>query len=110
MGVSVGEVAALIVALISIGLSVLKTRPEIHNLTGDAAQSYSEAARNYAAQVVDLQTRLTRAEETISAHSAELSKMMAENADLRDWAERLVHQVRSLGGDPVKMRSRAEAK
>ncbi len=41
--------------------------------------------------------RLTRLEERIT-------KLEEENELLRDWAERLVAQVKSLGAEPVKMK------
>lgn len=36
----------------------------------------------------------------------QLKAAMAELEDLRDWAERLVHQIRSLEHEPVKIRYR----
>jgi hypothetical protein len=37
-----------------------------------------------------------------------LREKMIELEDVKDWAERLVHQVKSLGGEPVKIRIRQE--
>ena len=47
------------------------------------------------------------AQAKIDELEAKYERVMQENADLRDWAERLVHQVQSLGAEPVKLRVRA---
>ncbi len=107
MSLTIGDLIAIIAAVSALLVAFFKTRPEIRKLDGDAAKSYSEAAHNYASQVTDLQERLARAEKEL----ATLTKLREENSDLREWAERLVHQVRSLGGEPVTLRIRhAEGK
>ena len=40
------------------------------------------------------------------AHALEMEELNAMYADVKDWAERLVLQVKSLGGIPVQIRSR----
>lgn len=106
---SVGEIIAILASIIAVALSILKTKPEIRSINGETAESYSQAARNYADQVVDLQTRLSKAEHSLAAIMGEVNELRKNNADLREWAERLTHQVKSLGGDPVQMRVRPEA-
>jgi hypothetical protein len=44
--------------------------------------------------------------ETIRADNTRMREKLLELEDVKEWAERLVHQVQSLGGDPVKMRIR----
>jgi hypothetical protein len=43
---------------------------------------------------------------TIRDENSMLRQKVDELEDVRDWAERLVHQVLSYGGTPVKMRQR----
>ena len=107
---SIGEWIALVASFVAILVSLFKTKPEIRALSGDSAESYSEAAKNYAEQVVKLQERLTKAEESLATVMGEINELRKENGDLRDWAERLTHQVKSLGAVPVAMRVKAEPK
>jgi hypothetical protein len=105
---SLGEWVAIIASLVAVGLSIVKTKPEIRSINGETAESYSQAASNYAAQVVDLQTRLSKAEQGLAVVMGEVNELRKNNADLREWAERLTHQVKSMGGDPVQMRVRTD--
>lgn len=41
---------------------------------------------------------------TVRIENYRMREKLTELEDVREWAERLVHQVRSLGGEPVKMR------
>jgi len=107
--ISIGEIIAIVGSVIAIALSILKTKPEIRSINGETAESYSQAARNYADQVVDLQTRLSKAEQSLSVIMGEVNQLRKQNEDLREWAERLTHQVKSMGGEPVQMRVRPDA-
>lgn len=40
----------------------------------------------------------------LRAENELLKQSLAELEDVREWAERLVHQIRSLGHEPVKLR------
>lgn len=42
----------------------------------------------------------------VRTENKELRDKMQEFEDVKDWVERLVHQVRSLGAEPVKMRTK----
>ena len=105
---SIGEIVAIIASIVAVALSIVKTKPEIKAINGETAESYSQAASNYASQVVDLQTRLSKAEHSLATIMSEVNELRKNNADLREWAERLTHQVKSLGGDPVQMRVKTE--
>ena len=64
----------------------------------------------------EMRTSKERMQAEITALRGELEAVRKENAqmritlveleDVREWAERLVHQVQSLGAEPVKMRVR----
>lgn len=43
---------------------------------------------------------------TVKIENYQMREKLTELEDVREWAERLVHQVRSLGGEPVKMRAK----
>jgi predicted nucleic acid-binding Zn-ribbon protein len=107
---SIGEWIAIIASLVAIGVSVIKTKPEIRSINGETAESYSQAARNYADEVVNLQTRLTKAEQSLASVMGEVNDLRKQNEDLREWAERLTHQIKSLGAEPVAIRMRVDGK
>ncbi len=44
---------------------------------------------------------------TVKIENYQMREKLTELEDVREWAERLVHQVRSLGGEPVKMRAKS---
>jgi uncharacterized protein YdiU (UPF0061 family) len=44
--------------------------------------------------------------EAVRRENAQMRVTLTELEDVKDWAERLVHQVQSLGLEPVKMRVR----
>lgn len=73
-------------------------------LSRDAAKQVKEVREemtamgvDYKAQIVILQTRVSQLESELEERDAKLEA-------LQDWAERLVHQVKSLGGTPVEMK------
>ena len=45
---------------------------------------------------------------TVRIENYRMREKLTELEDVREWAERLVHQVRSLGGEPVKMRAKIQ--
>jgi hypothetical protein len=55
------------------------------------------------------QTEMTAMRTELAAVRLENQQMrekLTELEDVKEWAERLVHQVQSLGGEPVKMKVR----
>jgi predicted RNase H-like nuclease (RuvC/YqgF family) len=77
---------------------------------------YAEQINRSSLSLIEpLQKRLDAADKKIAELEAEVAELRAENIRLRaengglkSWADRLVHQVQSLGGTPVKI-SLAEA-
>jgi len=67
----------------------------------DALKCYDDLTQSLSRQVSDLQQKV---EEVIK----ENQKLREENGDVREWADRLVEQVISLHGKPVKIRNRVK--
>lgn len=106
MAVSLTEIVSLIVSLISIGVVLYKTRPEVRKMQGearqssaDAAESFANAAATYALQVTQLQAKVEKQEKQISDLIIEVQKLQI----YKRWAERLVLQIKSLGYEPVNI-------
>ena len=57
-------------------------------------------------RVVELEAEVCELSKRMDTANRELRELHIENGDLREWAERLVHQVKSQGVDPVKIRKR----
>ena len=57
----------------------------------------------------ELRTQSESQAAQLDAQARVIADLNCENDDLRDWAERLVSQVRELNGEPVKIRPRAKA-
>lgn len=95
---SITELVSVAVSVIAILVAVVRTKPE-------AALNYSQAADNFSKQVIALQVRLEKAENELEQVSVQLTTLKAENEALRDWAQRLTYQLKSLNVEPVKMRA-----
>jgi len=90
-------------------------------ITSDAASKVTNDALKllepYKMRVVELEKRVDELEIESREIIKKYSTVCGRNEDLQDWAERLVHQVQSMGAIPVKIRlsrkaqeeSRAEA-
>ncbi len=110
-------------------LGIVKLPAERKKMNADSAKSFAEAAKisEEAAALSakraliasdDLETYKTQVKLDIDELKCEIEKLKLENKakdeiieglqvqldDVQDWAERLVYQVKSLGGDPVKIR------
>lgn len=122
------SLTALITSLVGLYLLITRFPLEKKKLTADtsvsngtSAKAYSEAAQNYAEEVVKLQKQIAQMEldqaceveklnqEIISlkTEQARMSRrqieLEAHDKALVDWADRLCHQIYSLNGVPVKM-------
>ncbi len=104
-------------SLSAIALSLRKYPFESRNMDALAAKSYAEAARSSADRAKEIagefekyqletESELKRLNDEIRSLKITLKERQETLEDLRDWAERLVHQVQSLGSEPVKMRQR----
>lgn len=101
---AIGSISAILI-------SIFKQPHEVKNVDADTVKKYAEAASLSAdrAQTIveEFNAYRKQSEEkinTLQAKVLELEKYKDENEVLRDWAERLVHQVQSLGGSPVPMK------
>lgn len=118
-------IAALITSLVLLfntWWSRRKTEAERHKTEADsdvseasAAETYQRIADRAAERALDLDekieqikadfmARMEQRDKIITEQAAMIRQQAAVIADLQDWAERLAHQVRSLGGTPVEMR------
>lgn len=102
---------------------IQKIRSESISSEGDAAESFANATKIYAEELKAVRVELKDLRKQVDEKDAEIKRIIESKdkiiierekiileqktviADLTDWAERLVHQVRSLGGvDPVPLR------
>lgn len=101
---------ALIIALIAAAPGVYavwqqrkKIPLETSGLSADTAAKYQEIARKSAERVDMMQTRLDLLETQVQALELQLRQANERAGRFEDWARRLTHQVRSLGGVPVEL-------
>jgi SMC interacting uncharacterized protein involved in chromosome segregation len=112
-------------------LGIVKLPAERKKMNADSAKSFAEAAKiseeaaalsakRALAASDDLESYKIQVKVDIDELKCEVEKLKKENKlkdemivdlqlqldDVQDWAERLVFQVKSLGGDPVKIRKR----
>lgn len=97
-------------ALVGSGIAVYvawrKAPREVANLDADTAGKWQTIADKSAGQVEKLTARVDALEKLSQEQEERIRCLEEENADLRDWAERLVHQIKAQGIEPVKMRTR----
>ena len=125
----IGEIIAIIVAIGALIGNVIMWRKLPHETKeidaraesqdADTASKYQAIADKAAeralrleermeAKVLKLECRVDELESEVAKLTEEINWQRTENSNLRDWAERLVHQVQSLGGEPVKLRVKTE--
>jgi hypothetical protein len=101
--------------MIGLWISLKKMTPETTKTTGDAASSAAAAAKIFSDQVIILTGKIDALEKDHAKKVEDLEKCQNElegriqiceneNRDLKDWAARLVHQVKSMGGVPVELK------
>lgn len=112
---SISEAIALIAsfgALLGTGAGVYiawrKTPAEKRQLDSGAAEKWEGIASRSAQRIATLEKRVDELEATIEtiqrADGEQIAQLEIERDELKSWAERLVHQVQSLGGQPVALR------
>lgn len=100
-----------LVSLLGSGLVVWvaakKAPAEIRGIDADATKTNAEAAialnEGLVRRVERLEAELAEACEQVEGMKKEISDLRAENTALHNWAERLAHQVQSMGGVPVPL-------
>lgn len=102
--VEVASLAAIIVSIASIIISWRKAPHESNKFDADASKTFEEGAALAAGRANRLEERIVSLETKIQDQDKRIRHLEEENTRLNDWAMRLVSQVRSLGGQPVKMR------
>lgn len=110
MQITLVDLIALVGAVGAIVFAAIRIKPEASQLNGAAAKAYSEAAANYANQVVELQSRVTTMEGVIARHEREMETLRQERDELDDWCRRLVFQLQSMDVTPVPRRRTAGAR
>jgi hypothetical protein len=103
------EVAALVLSALALYLTWRKSKSEIHSSSGDAAESYANASKTYADEVIKMRGEIDELRRRDGERARQLDFLSKENGVLRDWAERLCYQVKSLGGIPVLCKSEEES-
>jgi hypothetical protein len=126
--IGLGGIGALITALIyvtKIRTEKKASQAETRHIDAETSSLYQDIADRSAERSLKLDIRVAVLEALIVKQSKELQRLpileaivekqakelqrlREENADLRDWAERLVHQVQGLGGQPVGIRAKSE--
>ena len=107
----VGAIASVVTSLIVAALQGYKWR------TGEQPKSAADAAQSLTDTSLAIVTSMRADVEIMKKEISELREenealknQLDEMETVRDWAERLVHQVRSLGHEPVKMRVKVATK
>ncbi len=102
---------ALIVAASSMYVALKKAPVDNENTKVDTATKYqiiadkaAERALKLEQRVIELEQKVDEQDIKIGSQEGEILKYQREIADLRDWAERLVHQLQSEDITPVKIR------
>ena len=85
--------------------------------TGEQQKVNADGASVLTGASIDLVTEMRQARDDdkreIAVLRTEIEKLrseLSEMEDVRDWAERLYYQVKSMGGVPVKIRERKTVK
>ena len=107
-------IASVITAVVTVRLYPVNWR----SLDAGASKQYAEATKLYADEVKTLRAELDtlreelhkrdqvieHMQEMLEKRNAEIARQRQEIGDLREWAARLVEQVKEHRTEPVKMR------
>ena len=103
--VSVGSLLYTIKnARVTRGTSAIKATEDALKVAHEASREVQEMKNQMKlmeVQIEFLEKQLRNANKQIETVTAQLEEEIKEKESIKEWAERLVHQVRSLGGDPV---------
>ncbi len=105
---AVGTVLASVTASI---VAMYMMRPNRENVEAQttaedakASESYANASKLVADELIGVRKQITDLNAILDARDKLIFQLTGDKADLQDWAERLVHQVQSLGSEPVPFR------
>jgi len=84
-----------------------KTESDTDLAQASTAESYARAADIQARRFIEIAKRLEDAERRIDDLERREKDYNLMIDDLKDWVERLCHQIQMLGSVPVEMRKRA---
>ena len=104
----IGSLLAIVIALKKAPHETKEIDSHTENQDADTASKYQDIADRAAVRALGLEVRVNELECEVAKLKDENRRQHSENADLRDWAERLTHQVQSLGGDPMKLRVKVD--
>jgi hypothetical protein len=96
----IADIIALVASLFAVGWGIWDRLASRRKARADAVKVEAEANEIIRQTVMELIAPLKKRIDELEQIVAELK---AENADLKDWAARLVRQVLGFGGDPVKL-------
>ena len=104
-----GAAGSLIVTLITAGMQNRKWQTgEQQNIHADTALVLTETSLKIVNELrVDL-AKLKQEVTELRVENEQLRDNLLELEDVRDWAERLTHQLKSVGLDPVPLKKRGE--
>lgn len=118
------DIVSIVTALIAVATVYIawrKLKPEYQGLDADAATKYAELVDRAAKRETEYQNRIDEIRRSIQVIKDDSDSKVAalekcqeelegrigtlerENRSLKDWASRLVHQVKSLGAIPVEI-------
>ena len=83
-----------------------KLNADANSEDASAIESYANATRTYAEEVKNLRTEVAELRNSLDERDAVIREQATHIEDLKDWADRLVHQVKSYGATPVPFRQR----
>ena len=114
MTLTEGIIIATVAAVASLGTTAIATALQGYKWRqGEQGKTQAEAAESLTNTSLVIVQQLRRDLEEVRSEMsiiklenanlrAELTELRLTNEELRDWAERLVYQIKSLGHEPVK--------
>lgn len=103
----VGVLAAILIAWIRPPLDFRRDESETVQVWQEVARKSAQDTLKYSGRIDALEYENAKLRTMIESLKrelqAEIEALRIENSDVREYVERLVHQIRSLGHEPIKM-------
>ena len=114
------SIISAIVTVIGASVAIYKAKPERRKLEADSSASLADAAESVASgakisnellltRIQELDDHDKKREREFKALQERFEVVLTELADYKDWTRRLVHQIKSLGHEPVPLKPKKEA-